>query len=105
MTRDLVLGLEIVLPDGKILNCLREIKKDNRGYDLKHLFIGSEGTLGIITSATLKLFPQPKKTGMAIVAIKDINKVLNFFKYINSIHNEQSISSFELNSKYRIKFY
>ena len=61
MTRDLVLGLEIVLPDGRILNNLKEIKKDNRGYDLKHLFIGSEGSLGIITTAVLKLFPKPKK--------------------------------------------
>ena len=77
MTRDLVLGLEIVLPDGRILNNLKEIKKDNRGYDLKHLFIGSEGSLGIITTAVLKLFPQPKKTGMAIVAIKNIKKLLS----------------------------
>ena len=103
MTRDLVLGLEIVLPDGKILNSLKEIKKDNRGYDLKHLFIGSEGTLGIVTSATLKLFPLPKRTGMAIVAIKDINKVTEFLKYINSIHVEQ-LSSFELNSNIGLSF-
>ena len=61
MTRDLVLGLEIVLPDGRILNNLKEIKKDNRGYDLKHLFIGSEGSLGIITTAVLKLFLNQKK--------------------------------------------
>ena len=61
MTRDMVLGLEIVLPNGKVLNCLREIKKDNRSYDLKHIFIGSEGTLGIITSAVLKLYPAPQK--------------------------------------------
>ena len=64
MTRDLVLGLEVVLPDGRILNTLKEIKKDNRGYDLKHLFIGSEGTLGIITSAVLKLFPMPKERAL-----------------------------------------
>ena len=97
MTRDLVLGLEIVLPDGKILNTLKEIKKDNRGYDLKHLFIGSEGTLGIITSAVLKLFPIPKKKGMAIVALKNIKKVIDFLKFINSSHKEQ-LNSFELNS-------
>ncbi len=97
MTRDLVLGLEVVLPDGTILNCLREIKKDNRSFDLKHIFIGSEGTLGIITSAVLKLYPLPKKVGMAIVAIKNIKKVLEFLNYLNSTHIEQ-LTSFELNS-------
>ena len=103
MTRDLVLGLEIVLPDGKILNNLKEIKKDNRGYDLKHLFIGSEGSLGIITTAVLKLFPKPKKTGMAIVAIKNIKKVIEFLKYINSGYKEQ-LQSFELNSNLGMSF-
>ena len=103
MTRDLVLGLEIVLPDGRILNNLKEIKKDNRGYDLKHLFIGSEGSLGIITTAVLKLFPKPKKTGMAIVAIKNIKKVIEFLKYINSGYKEQ-LQSFELNSNLGMSF-
>ena len=103
MTRDLVLGLEIVLPDGKILNTLKEIKKDNRGYDLKHLFIGSEGTLGIITSAVLKLFPLPKKKGMAIVAIKDVKKAIDFLKFINCSYKEQ-LNSFELNSSLGLNF-
>ena len=58
-TRDLVLGLEAVLPDGSLWNGLRALRKDNTGYDLKQLFIGSEGTLGIITAASLKLFPLP----------------------------------------------
>ena len=58
-TRDLVLGVEAVLPDGRIWNGLRGLRKDNTGYDLKHLFIGAEGTLGVITAATLKLFPRP----------------------------------------------
>ena len=103
MTRDLVLGLEIVLPDGRILNTLKEIKKDNRGYDLKHLFIGSEGTLGIITSAVLKLFPLPKKKGMAIVAVHNIKKAIDFLKFINSNYKEQ-LSSFELNSNLGLSF-
>jgi FAD/FMN-containing dehydrogenase len=60
-TRDLVLGLEVVLANGDIWNGLRTLRKDNTGYDLKQLFIGAEGTLGIITAASLKLFPKPKK--------------------------------------------
>ncbi len=59
-TRELVLGLEVVLADGRIWNGLGKLRKDNTGYDLRHIFIGSEGTLGIITAAVLKLFPKPK---------------------------------------------
>ncbi|MES2356199.1 MAG: FAD-binding oxidoreductase [Pseudomonadota bacterium] len=68
-TRDLILGLEVVLPSGEIWNGLRGLRKDNTGYDLKQLFIGAEGTLGIITAAVLKLFPKPKKKATALVAI------------------------------------
>ena len=68
-TRDLVLGLEVVLPDGRIWNGLRALRKDNTGYDLKHLFIGAEGTLGIITAAVLKLYPRPGATVTAWVAL------------------------------------
>jgi FAD/FMN-containing dehydrogenase len=57
--RDLVLGIEVVLADGRVLNALSKLRKDNTGYDLKHLFMGAEGTLGIITAATLKLFARP----------------------------------------------
>ncbi len=69
MMRDLVLGIEAVLPDGRIWNGLRGLRKDNTGYDLKHLFIGAEGTLGIVTAATLKLFPKPaaKETAWVVV--------------------------------------
>ena len=56
----MALGLEVVLADGRVLNGLSKLKKDNTGYDLRNLFIGAEGTLGIITAATLKLFPKPR---------------------------------------------
>ncbi len=68
-TRDLCLGLEVVLPDGRVVNGLSALRKDNTGYDLKHLFIGAEGTLGIITAATLKLFPRPRSTATAFLAV------------------------------------
>jgi FAD/FMN-containing dehydrogenase len=67
--RELTLGLEVVLADGRIWNGLRALRKDNTGYDLKHLFIGAEGTLGLITAATLKLFPRPRARATAWVAV------------------------------------
>ena len=66
MARDLVLGLEVVLPDGRVWDGLRGLRKDNTGYDLKQLFIGSEGTLGIVTAAALKLFPRPDQVQTAV---------------------------------------
>jgi FAD/FMN-containing dehydrogenase len=69
--RDLCLGLEVVLADGRIWNGLRGLRKDNTGYDLKHLFIGAEGTLGLITAATLKLYPRPRAQATAWVAVPD----------------------------------
>jgi FAD/FMN-containing dehydrogenase len=66
--RDLVLGLEVVLPNGDIWHGLRALRKDNTGYDLKHLFVGSEGTLGVITAAVLKIFPKPISASTALVA-------------------------------------
>ncbi|HUW38102.1 MAG TPA: FAD-binding oxidoreductase [Rhodocyclaceae bacterium] len=69
--RELTLGLEVVLADGRVWNGLRGLRKDNTGYDLKHLFIGAEGTLGLITAAVLKLFPQPRATAVAWVAVAD----------------------------------
>ncbi|MDX3806444.1 FAD-binding oxidoreductase [Bosea thiooxidans] len=69
--RELCLGLEVVLPDGRIWNGLRQLRKDNTGYDLKDLFIGAEGTLGIITAAVLKLFPLPAARATAFLAVPD----------------------------------
>ncbi len=70
-SRELVLGLEVVLPDGRVWDGLRALRKDNTGYDLKQLFIGAEGTLGVVTAATLKLFPRPRDTVTAWLALTD----------------------------------
>jgi FAD/FMN-containing dehydrogenase len=67
--RELCLGVEVVLPDGEVLDDLRKLKKDNTGYDLKNLFVGAEGTLGVITAAVLKLFPRPRGREAAIAAL------------------------------------
>lgn len=67
--RELVLGLEVVLPDGSVWDGLRALRKDNTGYDLKHLFLGSEGTLGIITAAVLKLYPKPRSRATAMIGV------------------------------------
>ena len=70
VAREMALGLEVVLADGRILNVLSKLKKDNTGYDLRNLFIGAEGTLGIITAATLKLFPKPRAIETAFVGLQ-----------------------------------
>jgi FAD/FMN-containing dehydrogenase len=77
--RQLVLGLEVVLADGRIWHGLNALKKDNTGYDLRDLFIGSEGTLGIITAAVLKLFSRPAETATAIVALPGLDRALTLF--------------------------
>ena len=93
--RDLVLGLEVVLPDGRIWNGLRALGKDNTGYALRHLFVGAEGTLGIITAAVLKLFPQPAETATAMCALntlEDATKLLNRARALSG----DAVSAFEL---------
>ena len=80
IARDLVLGLEVVLADGRIMNLLSKLKKNNTGYDLRHIFIGAEGTLGVITAAVLKLFPRPRAIETAFVGVpspSDAVKLLN----------------------------
>jgi FAD/FMN-containing dehydrogenase len=79
MTRDLVLGLEVVLADGRIWDGLRSLRKDNRGYDLKQLFIGSEGTLGFVTAASLKLFPLPTQIETAFVGLRSVKDAMTFY--------------------------
>ncbi|KGT73262.1 FAD-linked oxidase [Bradyrhizobium japonicum] len=76
MTRELVLGLEVVLPDGTIITNLNKLPKNNAGYDLKHLFIGSEGTLGIITRVVLRLFPKPQSTMAALCGVADYAAII-----------------------------
>lgn len=83
MARSLVLGLEVVLADGRILSNLKTIIKDNSGYDLKQLFIGSEGTLGIITKAVLKLVEAPKSRNSAWIGVNGYEDVVRFLKYID----------------------
>lgn len=78
-TRDLVLGLEVVLPSGDIWHGLRGLRKDNAGYDLKHLFIGAEGTLGIVTAVTLKLYPYPRVQQTAMVATPGLSQLMDAF--------------------------
>jgi D-lactate dehydrogenase (cytochrome) len=78
--RDLVLGLEVVLPSGEIWDGLRGLRKDNTGYDLKQLFVGAEGTLGVITAAVLKLFPLPRSRATAVVALRDPESALGLLK-------------------------
>ncbi|MGE0627387.1 MAG: FAD-binding oxidoreductase [Hyphomicrobiaceae bacterium] len=83
-TRQLVLGLEVVLADGRIVPGLKALKKDNTGYDLRDLFIGSEGTLGIITAVTLKLFPKPAERATAFIALPELDAALELFRLAHS---------------------
>lgn len=95
--RDLTLGLEVVLPDGTIWNGLRRLRKDNTGYCLRQLFVGSEGTLGIITAAVLKLVPRPREVAVAFCAVPSPDAALDLFGRFQS-HDPAAISAFELMS-------
>jgi FAD/FMN-containing dehydrogenase len=95
MMRDLVLGLEVVLADGRILAGLKSLRKDNTGYDVKSLFVGAEGTLGVITAASLKLFPQPADTATTLVGIDSPQHALDLLARMRNAAGDQ-VTSFEL---------
>jgi FAD/FMN-containing dehydrogenase len=95
MMRDLVLGLEVVLADGRVLDGLKGLRKDNSGYDLRHLFIGSEGTLGIITAACLKLFPKPADIVTAFAAVRDPAAAVELLSAVREASGD-AVTTFEL---------
>src|SRR5579859_3080579 len=103
VAREMALGLEVVLADGRVLNGLSKLKKDNTGYDLRNLFIGAEGTLGIITAATLRLFPKPRAVETAFVGLKSPASAL---KLLSMAQNEAAgaLTSFELLSDIAVDF-
>jgi len=95
MARDLTLGLEVVLPDGTIIDAMNRMMKNNAGYDLKHLFIGSEGTLGIVTRAALRLHPKPRTQNVALCALHDYGAVLALLDNARSQLGD-ALSAFEV---------
>ncbi len=103
VARDLVLGLEVVLADGRIMHGLSSLKKDNTGYDLRDLFVGAEGTLGFITAATLKLFPKPRSTETAFAAIASPDDALRLLDLSRNTA-ASSLTSFELIPQIAIDF-
>jgi FAD/FMN-containing dehydrogenase len=92
--RDLMLGLEVVLPDGTVWNGLRRLRKDNTGYALRHLFVGAEGTLGIITAAVLRLFPRPRDTALTFCAVADEDAALGLFRRFRD-RDDSAVRAFE----------
>ena len=98
-TRELVLGLEVVLPDGRAWNGLRGLRKDNTGYDLKHLFVGAEGTLGIITAAVVKLFPRPRAMATAFVAVDSPRGAVQLLSFLRGQVGDR-VTAFELFPKH-----
>ena len=101
--RDLTLGLEVVLPDGRIWNGLRGLRKENTGYDLKHLFIGSEGTLGIITAAVLKLYPAVRSVTTAWVALPSAEAAVELIGLVRGLCGDR-LTGFELMSRQSVEF-
>jgi D-lactate dehydrogenase (cytochrome) len=95
MTRDLVLGLEVVLPNGRVMSTLNTLRKDNTGYDLRSLFIGAEGTLGVITAAALKLYPKIRASATAFAAVPSTQAAVTLLSELRDASGD-SVSSFEL---------
>jgi D-lactate dehydrogenase (cytochrome) len=103
VARDLVVGLEVVLADGRILNALNKLKKDNTGYDLKNLFIGAEGTLGVITAAVLKLFPAQKTLETAFIGVPSPQAAVKLISLVQERTN-RAATSFELICRLGVDF-
>jgi len=103
VARELVLGLEVVLADGRVLNNLRKLKKDNTGYDLRHLFIGAEGTLGVITAAVLKLFPRPRAVETAFIGVSSPSAALALLNLAEERAGGM-VTSFELIPRIALQF-
>jgi D-lactate dehydrogenase (cytochrome) len=93
--RDLVLGLEVVLADGTVWDGLRRLRKDNAGYALKHMFMGAEGTLGIVTGVVLRLYPRPREVATGFVALRDLDACLELLAMLREASGD-ALSSFEL---------
>jgi FAD/FMN-containing dehydrogenase len=103
VAREMALGLEVVLADGRVMNLLSKLKKDNTGYDLRNLFIGAEGTLGIITAATLKMFPKPRAIETAYVGLKSPERALKLLS-LSQGEAAGTLTSFELLSWTAVDF-
>ncbi|EBA04239.1 oxidoreductase, FAD-binding protein [Rhodobacterales bacterium HTCC2150] len=101
--RELTLGIEAVMPDGQIFNGLTRLRKDNTGYDLRNLLIGAEGSLGVITAATLKLFPRPRSRATALMVVPDPTAALSLYALAGDILG-QGISAFELINETGLQF-
>ncbi len=101
--RDLVTGVEVVLADGRVMSTLSKLKKDNTGYDLKHLFMGAEGTLGIITAAVVKLFPKPRSRETAMVGVADPHKATAFLTLAQQMAGSD-VKTFELMPRIGVEF-
>ncbi|WP_426959637.1 FAD-binding oxidoreductase [Muricoccus radiodurans] len=101
--RDLMLGLEAVMPDGGVIHGLRRLRKDNTGYALRHLLVGAEGTLGFVTAAVLRLFPRPRAEAIALCAVADEDAALSLFRRFRD-RDEGAVRAFEYMSGTGIDF-
>src|SRR5918994_635506 len=101
--REQVLGMEVVLPDGRVWNGLRGLRKDNTGYDLKQLFVGAEGTLGVITAAVLELFPAVRSRATAWVALPDPQAAVDLIGVVRELAGDR-LTAFELMSRQSVEF-